>query len=178
MAKGKAIVVDASVARAAGGREHPTSKRCTDFLLAMRDDTEHTLVITRSIMVEWRKHASVFASTWQRNMIARKRHTPIRDDDIANKELHELIDTHAKTDKARAEMFKDVHLLEAALKADNIITSLNDKDRDRFIELCHVAVMIRAVMWVNPDTEGAACITWLVNGAEDEPARQLGYDAE
>ena len=67
------LVIDASVARAAGDTSmHPTSRSCRDFLLAILEIC-HRFVMTQSIKEEWDKHQSGFARKWRVSMVARKK---------------------------------------------------------------------------------------------------------
>ena len=52
--KGKRLVIDADIARSAGGKEatHPRTKNCHDFLLEMLTKTSHQLVMTPKIRDE------------------------------------------------------------------------------------------------------------------------------
>ncbi len=177
MATEKRLVIDASVAHAAGGRENPTSKRCTDFLEAVRQG-DYRLVMTPDIFVEWQKHEAFFASTWLKSMVARKRVAFFKADDVRNDALRDQIDKLAASDRDQREMAKDVHLLEAAIITDRIISSLNTKDRDRFKSICAKVVQIANVVWVNPDAEQEGCIDWLMSGAPPDKHRQLGHIPE
>jgi len=71
----KRIVVNASVARAAGGENATASVsiNCTEFLEAFRDQTSHHIVMTLELSEEWDEHQSNFAAAWLANMIATKR---------------------------------------------------------------------------------------------------------
>lgn len=175
MAKGsKRLVIDASVAQAAGGRENPTSKNCTDFLETVRE-AEHLLVMTPDIFVEWQNHASFFASTWRAAMVARKKAVLLRADQVINPTLREKIDRLEVTDKSRSEMLKDVHLLEAAIFTDKIVSSLNSVDKKRFALACDQIIEIADILWVNPNMPEEKCIEWLQSGASPDKHRQLGY---
>ncbi len=56
--RSRLLVVDASIASAAGDvSTHPTSRRCRDFLLAIREIC-HQIVMTAPIQQEWDKHQS------------------------------------------------------------------------------------------------------------------------
>src|SRR5437660_6190664 len=68
------LVVDASVARAAGGEgaTHPLSRQCRDCLLAMLHIC-HRIVMTAEIGAEWKRHRSRFAMTWLTSMEARRK---------------------------------------------------------------------------------------------------------
>lgn len=168
----KRLVIDASIARGAGETSHPTSVNCRQWLETIQE-LKQEAVITTEILEEWKKHESRFARTWRIGMTARKLVTYIRDSQ--NTALRDEVDLHAPTDKARAEMLKDVHLLEAALRTDEIISSLNTVDRDRFKSIADKVSVIQLIVWVNPDDASENCQDWLKNGASPEPHRMLGY---
>ena len=170
----KRLVIDASIARAAGGRPHPTSQHCTDFLETVRDEG-HQMVMTPAIYGEWSRHEARFAYRWRTSMVASKKIVFLRRDDVVNPALREQIDQLDVTDKARQEMLKDVHLIEAALITDQTITSLNEQDRRRFASVCDTVTAIRAIIWVNPDRPEERCVEWLKNGSPPEKHRQPGY---
>ena len=68
----KSLVVDASVARAAGDPpNNPCSEICRDCLVQIRD-SKHNICMTPEIQKEWDDHASRFSRKWQANMIAKK----------------------------------------------------------------------------------------------------------
>src|SRR5207302_9194650 len=72
--RSQSLIIDASVARAAGPEEatHPTAKHCRDFLLAVADIC-HRIVLSDAIEAEWNSHQSGFARRWRRSMFARKK---------------------------------------------------------------------------------------------------------
>jgi hypothetical protein len=121
----KRLVIDASVARSAGGEEatYPTSVYCRDFLKAVLDIC-HKVVMTPDIREEWNKHESDFARAWRRRMVAKRKFEFL--DIPVNDELWNKIDRIAGTDKQRTEMFKDLLLIEAAIATDRIVISLDD----------------------------------------------------
>src|SRR5258708_17584182 len=123
----KRIVVDASVARAAGGEDatFPQSKHCRDLLTTILNVC-HGAVITPPIRDEWNKHQSIFALQWRRQMISRKKLILIEVN--ANKELRSKV-TANTSEKDQVTMLKDFHLLEAALATDQIVISLDNKVR-------------------------------------------------
>ncbi|MBE9129105.1 MULTISPECIES: hypothetical protein [unclassified Coleofasciculus] len=171
----KQLVIDASVARSAGGKDAkaPTSINCTKFLEAVLDIC-HKVVMTPDIKEEWNKHQSVFALGWRRRMVA-KRKFVFLDVPIDN-ELWNSIDQIAGTDKQRAEMFKDLRLLEAAMATDKTVISLDDNTARRFFSKAALQVdELKEIVWVNPDkVKNKKPIEWLQNGANPEPKRLLG----
>ncbi len=178
----KALIVDASIAGAAGQEEasYPTSKNCRDLLSAVLDSL-HKIVMTPEIRQEWDDHQQSFATRW---LVAMERkakielHTSLRDEGLRDKMTNligQQIGRNKITQEACAIMLKDCHLLEAALKSDKIILSLDNKARFHFKVVSDKIEDISAILWVNPDKAEEEAITWLEAGAEPEAHRQLGF---
>lgn len=169
----KRLVVDASVARAAGGEQatYPLSKRSRDFLKAMLAAGHHA-VLSRPIRDEWKKHASIFASQWRTAMMARKR--VILDDVPEDPTLRQAIEEAATTENGRRAMLKDVHLLEAARVTDESVASLDDVVRALFARASRRVRPLRSVVWVNPGREEEDSVGWLEKGAPKDTRRRLG----
>jgi hypothetical protein len=170
----KRLVIDASVARSAGGEEatYPTSVHCRDFLIAVLDIC-HKVVMTPDIREEWNKHESEFARAWRRRMVAKRKFEFL--DIPVNEELWEKIDTSAGSDRQRAEMFKDLRLIEAAIATDRTVISLDDNTARKFFGKAAVQVdELKDIVWVNPDKiEEEKPIEWLREGAKPESDRLL-----
>ncbi|WP_017718303.1 hypothetical protein [Kamptonema formosum] len=168
------LVIDASVANAAGGEEatHPTAKHCRDFLLAVLDIC-HRVVMTPDIRDEWTKHESNFARTWRRQMVAKKK-LEYRADIQTNEELWKQIEGTAGLDSEREAMFKDFHLIEAALATDKTVISLDERVRRLFGQAAGLVPEIRDIVWVNPDRPEEEPIEWLRAGGIAESERRLG----
>jgi hypothetical protein len=64
-APGRCLVLDASIARAAGtlDSKDPIGLRCHEFLMAVRGIC-HRMAWNAAIKAEWDKHKSKFAATW------------------------------------------------------------------------------------------------------------------
>ncbi|MEQ9669765.1 hypothetical protein [Coleofasciculus sp. G2-EDA-02] len=177
VAKGvsKQLVIDASVARSSGGEDatYPTSVHCRDFLQAVLDIC-HKVVMTPDIKQEWDKHQSTFALRWRRRMVAKGKfvflNVPL------DKELWDKIDQIAATNRQRAEMFKDLRLLEAAIATDKTVISLDDNTARTFFSQAAVEInALKEIVWVNPDkVEEETPIEWLERGAKPESDRLLG----
>lgn len=170
----KRIVVNASVARAAGGENATASVsiNCTEFLETFRDNTPHHVVMTLELSEEWDEHQSNFAAAWLANMIATKRFHYVALPQ--NKILHDKIEATANREKDINAMLKDFYLLGAALATDRIVISLDETIRTLFARATQQVGEIREIIWVNPDrTTEEQPITWLKNGAPSEPHRQL-----
>ncbi len=177
VAKGtsKRLVIDASVARSAGdeGATYPTSVHCRDFLLAVLDIC-HILVMTPDIKEEWNNHQSRFARKWRSKMVAKGKFEFL--DIPINEELWNKIDEIAGSNRQRAEMFKDLRLLEAAIATDKTVISLDDNTARTFFSKAASQVdELKDIVWVNPDKiEEEKPIEWLRDGAKHEPERLLG----
>lgn len=170
----KRIVVNASVARAAGGEDATASVsiNCTEFLETFRDQTSHHIVMTLELSEEWDKHQSNFAAAWLANMIATKRfHYVVLPQ---NRALYDKIEAAASQQKDINAMLKDFHLLGAALATDKTVISLDETIRKLFAQTTQQVGEIRNIVWVNPErTTEEQPITWLKNGAPSEAQRQL-----
>ena len=170
----KRLVVNASVARAAGGKGATASVsiNCTEFLETFRDECPHHIVMTPELSEEWDAHQSNFAARWLKSMIARKRFDYITPPQ--NTALSKKIDTTATRERDLEAMQKDFHLLHAALVTDQTIISLDETVRRLFKRASQQVGEIRNIIWVNPDrTAEEHPIVWLQNGAPPEPHRQL-----
>ena len=171
----KRLVIDASVARSAGGEEatYPTSVNCRNFLKSVLDIC-HKFVMTPDIKEEWNKQESDFARAWRRRMVAKRKFEFL--DIPVNEELWEKIDKIAWSDRQRAEMFKDLRLIEAAMATDKTVISLDDKTARKFFGRVGVQVdELKDIVWVNPTkVEEEKPIEWLEKGANPERDRLLG----
>ena len=124
--RSKRLVIDASVAQAAGPQHsvHPRGKSCRDFLLAVLKVC-HRAAFSAALKTEWKQHHSKFALEWQTSMFARKK---IENLDVEeDPQLRERVCNAAENDKQEAALFKDCHLIEAALEPDKITSFLSMK---------------------------------------------------
>ncbi len=169
----KRLVVNASVARAAGGKGATASVsiNCTEFLETFRDESPHHIVMTYELSEEWDKHQSNFAAAWLKSMIARKRFVYINPPQ--NTVLSDEIESTATREREVEALQKDSHLLQAALATDQTVISLDETVRGLFAQASLQVGEIRNIIWVNPDRTEEHPITWLQNGALPETHRRL-----
>ena len=170
----KRLVVNASVARAAGGEEATASVSisCTEFLETFRDECVHHVVMTPELSEEWDENQSKFAVTWLRSMIARKRFDYV--ELPVNQALRDEIEGTATSDNEIDDMQKDFHLLEVARETDQTIISLDETIRQLFARASQHVGEIRDIIWVNPIyAEEEEPVIWLQNGAPPEDCRKL-----
>ncbi len=167
------IVIDASVARSAGGENavFPISKHCRDFLKTMLV-VGHRVVLTPAVRDEWKKHESRFARQWRVAMVARKKVLPHELGE--NGALREAIEKAAMNTRGRDAMLKDTHLIEAAQATDRVVASLDDTVRSLFAGAATRVRVLRAVAWVNPGDQLEGAVAWLEDRAAVEQHRLLG----
>ena len=157
------LVVDTNVARSASESQHPISDACRQVMETMLSE-QHRVVLSATQYWEWQKHQSGFSKNWLRQMVGRKLHVVLSPE--PNSGLTNRIYGLECTNKTQAEMLKDVHLLENALATDDVVLS---QETNVFGLFCAhtVALQIpRAVAWVNPADDVAACVGWIKDGAE------------
>ena len=178
----KSLVVDASVARAAGDPpNNPCSEICRDCLVQIRD-SKYNICMTPEIQKEWDDHASRFSRKWQANMIAKKQfsYQSLSADSSLRKIIEEsvLIFYTDLSDEAifniKNSIFKDCCLIEAVLVSDKTVVSLDDKTaRIYFSQAAKQIKEIQEIVWVNPSKNKEKPIEWLMNGAPAETERFL-----
>jgi hypothetical protein len=176
----KRLVIDASVARSAGGNEATSagSKHCRDFLKSVLEIC-HRIVMTSEMKREWDKHQSSFARQWRVSMVARKKVDYL--DDAKNNTVSTLsnkVDLATVNKSDLKAMLKDFHLIESALASDRTIVSLDEAVRKLFIAASSSVGELKSIVWVNPAKEEEQPIFWLQDGAKAEKERQLGYRLE
>ena len=169
----KKLVIDASIACAAGGQEatHDMSKACRGFLQEVLRIC-HRLVWTPGIRAEWRKHMSGFSRGWLTEMMSRGKVVPVVAAQDAT--LSEAIANAAMTAKQRKAMGKDALLIEAAWQADRRVASLDDAVRRLFGSLASDVRELRKVLWLNPADPTETPLDWLADGAKLDRRRKLG----
>ena len=170
----KRLVIDASVARAAGRKDatDPRSVSCRDFLEAVLD-LSHRVVMTPDIRDEWNKHQSRSARIWLRRMVAKKKLCLC--DIVVDNNLWCQVEARAESDQEREVMLKDLRLLEAAIATDRTVISLDDTVRQCFAKVAVDVDLLKNIIWVNPGKIAEEPLDWLQNGAEPEIERSLGF---
>jgi predicted nucleic acid-binding protein len=172
--KRRGIVIDASIAKAAGRHDHPVSSGSRRFLEEVRRIC-HSFVATDVLLTEWKNHASSLALDWLRSMFARRKVDRLHP--VPNEGFHTKISGTAPTEGESAQMLKDVHLVEAALEGGSPIASLDERARDSFSAASRAVASLRAVVWVNPSKDEENVLEWLRSGAQSEASRCLGFGA-
>lgn len=160
------LVIDASIARAAGGSEaiHPASAITRDFLQEVLTIC-HKTVMTHAIQAEWDQHQSGFARKWRSSMVARKKLIAL--DIVERSDIRQSVESENVSRQQKDAMLKDCHLIEAAISADTRIISLDDKARELFVGLSLSVAAIKDIQWVNPVSDKVGAMTWLESGQDD-----------
>ena len=164
------LVIDADIARSAGESEHPISSACRRFLETMLN-VGHHFVMTDAIKREWRRHISRYSRKWRTQMYGRR--LVIKTEIDEDETLRERIDAAVHWDQTET-VDKDVHLIEAAIATDRLITSRDETARKIFRNASDEVRQLRHIVWVNPTQPDEKPIHWLRNGAKAEEHRQLG----
>ncbi len=170
------LVIDADVARAAGGKDsvHPTGQRCRDFLISVRGNGL-VLVMTPEIHEEWSKHESSFSRKWRRWMVGGKQYVYVKPT-APGVPLNRL-QSDRFTKNQMAAMAKDRRLVEAAIETDDTVASSDNIVRELFTWACDQVEELREIVWVNPDKPEEEPIAWLELGAPADKRRKLGWKA-
>ncbi|MBI5015412.1 MAG: hypothetical protein HZB55_07960 [Deltaproteobacteria bacterium] len=173
--RSRRLVIDASVARSAGGptATEPRSKACREFLLSVLSIC-HQVVMTPEIADEWKRHQSSFARSWRVQMEGRKK--VFRPGGTQDESLLQHCERTFQDPGDQEAAAKDLHLLDAALATDRTIASLDEAAKGLFATLSELARNVAAINWVNPERPEEHVIAWLAAGAQREQGRQLKKD--
>ncbi|EFO81349.1 hypothetical protein OSCT_0784 [Oscillochloris trichoides DG-6] len=109
-------------------------------------------------------------------MYARKK--VIRLDIQDDQGFEEALSICSLDEKSKLAIRKDLHLLSAALMADEIIISSDEALRNLLRTFCLYAIRVKSIMYANPTLEQDYVIEWLRNGAVPEKKRRIGTDVE
>jgi len=167
------LVIDASVARSAGGVDATatTSVQCRDFLLSVLRVCHH-LAMTAAMSSEWKRNQSSFTRNWQVQMANRRKLDYV--DALEMPALRERVEATARNDRDRRAMLKDWHLIEAALATHQVVVSRDESARCLFDAAARELRELRSLAWVNPEREDEHPIAWLKQGARSQRSRRLG----
>lgn len=163
------LVIDASVLRAAGESEAPSSRECRLFLESVLRIC-HRAVASRALTAEWRRNRSRIGRLWLVQMFARKKV------EIFESEASVTVDAEGLdlTARQRRALLKDLHLVKTALQADWRVVSLDDGARTIFAHAAGSITALQRLVWVNPVAPEERAIEWLEAMCPQEAARTLG----
>ena len=144
------MVVDASVARAAGRTDHNRSRACREFLRWVLEYC-HQLAINADVDKEWRKHQSNFARQWRVAMVQKDKVKDLGHQDCST--LKNRIQALELNKPSLRAMQKDAFLIVAAQAADRVIVSVDNVARDLFEKHAKQLKTPLGIKWRNPEEE-------------------------
>lgn len=161
----RCLVVDTNIIRAAGGADagNARSIHCRTTLEAIYKIC-HSVMVTDPIRIEWNKHSSNYALTWQVNMESRGKIN--RERLLPDLDLENRIIQYFNGYNERQAVSKDFPFVQAALAADNIILSMDEKARQRYSSVSNHIKEIRRLIWRNIDTDHQSTISWIKAGSK------------
>lgn len=118
---------------------------CRRFLLETLD-SDAKVVVTPELDAELAQHQSRFARTWRVSMEARRR--VLRHSLSQASPLRTKVEALPKVDPCRAELQKDMHLIESALAMGASIATLDRRLVDCVTTKAAALRQLRSVRWV------------------------------
>jgi len=167
------IVIDACIARSAGGKEAKKghSVPCTNFLSKVLEIC-YMVIFSRELFDEWKEHQSKFSRRWLVTMFSRKKVNILKDSE--DQSLRGRIRSECEIKKRSWEaVLKDIHLIEAAIITDKIIASIDDRARDHFKIISPGFGELRLIYRINPANTDEDVVSWLESGLEPDTNRLL-----
>ena len=174
--RSRRLVIDTDVVYSAGESEHPTASASRNFLETVLD-VGHCVVMTDAIRAEWdrniikRKSEYSYSRKWFTRMTDQEKVVEI--DGERDEMLRKKIDASVPPEQ-RNLAAKDVHLIEAAIETDRLVTSNDEKVRSSYENVANKVEELKQIVWVNPTQDEEKPIDWLQNGARAEVHRMLG----
>ena len=129
--------------------------------------------MSTEIEEEWNRRYSAFSIDWLSTMTENNQVYPLGN--AFDENLRKRIRVSSPDINIYRIMQKDIRHLEAALRSDMRVSSMDKKVRFHFCNVCKNVEEIQDVLWVNPDIESDYCLAWLKRGAPIDERRQLGY---
>ena len=153
------VVIDANIARSSGMTEHPVSKSCREALEHISKN-DHSFVLCKTLLAEWKRHQSNYSKQWLASMFARRKVVIINHED----ESKLKIATSKARDESKNAALKDSHLIDAAGLRGRFVTSSDDRARKAFAAIPELYSITRNITWLNPVTESDTLTDILKNG--------------
>ena len=165
------VVVDVSIAQAAGGLGAlaSESRTCTSILEALRD--HGCFVVTcDEWLTEWHRHRSRYSYQWLSSMFARRK---VRKVSLsAAQALHNCV-VGKTSPTSRATVMKDIYLICASFAADRRILSLDEEVRNLLKGVGSACPRLCDILWANPMNDAESVLGWIAAGLPFEADRSL-----
>lgn len=152
--------------------ENPTSLRCREVLQTMLVYC-HRVVLSGDVNRELRTHASLFGRLWLSSMTAKKK-LVLLTNSVAYVELYGRMEACFNESSQQEAVFKDFHLVVAALDSDKIVITRDKRLRDLLEAAADQVEELRSLTFANPDATQEEIVAWLNRGAPAENNRLLG----
>jgi len=181
----KRLVIDTSVLRAASGVETSSedAASCGHFLEAVLEIC-HRVVRSEAIKSEWKKgrperpwnlYMSRYSRKWFLLMTSKRKVHKI-EEETYSQDVRDNLEESQDTDSQKKAVLKDAFLVEAALKTDLIIVSLDEKLKELLKRSIPAISDVKTILWVNPTRKTVSLLEWLEAGAPFEKKWTVGYD--
>jgi hypothetical protein len=176
----KQLVIDASISKGSSDRKfNPMGSNPADLsrkcLAAVREE-KHIAVFSVLLRQEWRNHASLYSSEWLKAMDRKNLTVEIEGEEFSG--LLGGIRQCLASEKHRAALAKDFHLVRSALASGQTILSNERRLPMLVATACRTITEFATLYYANPDLEGEACILWIKAGAEKDAERRIDVWAE
>jgi hypothetical protein len=171
----KKLVIDANLALGSSDPMYnPMSevdgdmnRRCLDAVW----EEGHFAVFNRQLRGEWRKHASRSAIKWLQTMELKSRTVDEEGESFSN--LLAPACNCLSSDRHKADLEKDFHLVRSALATEQTIISREMNFPIFIANACPTVHELASLYYANPDIEGEACRLWIKAGAEKNDERRI-----
>lgn len=159
------VIIDANIAQScADPARHETSRACLQLMRIIGDKSSVVdLLITPLLHDEWQAHASRTFKRWWAGMESRRRVRREGDKRVAD--YRAAIDA-LSSPKARREVEKDAHIVEAALLHGVPVASRDDAQAGYVLAMIETYPLAGNVQWMNPVTD-EHWADWLASGCTD-----------
>lgn len=154
------IVVDVSVATAAGADPSPSSRRARGFLDGLLA-AGHTIVVTDEITAEWARHGPGFPQRWLASMHDRGRVVRVvpRPGLLGN----QVRTADDWTFGEAAALEKGLPLVFAAVATDRVIASCDATTSALFARCARYVAPVASVTWIDPAADDDHSAAWLMS---------------
>jgi hypothetical protein len=175
----KLLVVDTSIMRAAGGEQaiDPVPAHARDALMAILTIC-HRICLSPELSEEWKRHQSRFARGWLTQMYARRK-VVASEPPPCREILADIRSFRAITQSDIDAVEKDIHLIAAALAADQAVLSHDNQVAAIIRKVCGdtrtvTSKAIAHVLWINPIADRDPLRAWLLETGPVQPYWRLG----
>lgn len=141
----------------------------------------HRVYLSTELRDEWKRHRSAFAGRWWRQMYARRKVVD-REPPSCTAILEDIRSFPSITQSDINAVEKDIHLIAAALAADQAVLSWDNRVATAIRKVCAdtktlTSKAVAHVLWIDPVTDREALHAWMLEIGPAQPYWQLGVAA-